>query len=165
MTKEEVKRSETVEIQPMPPSATTLETVGGTSCVAGMPCTILYEFAENQLASAGYVITSRHTNANNYLDDYETVKGVLREKYGTPLRDETTWDNPLYRDDPSHYGFAVSIGHLSKGAFWETPTTRVGVFIKGDNYDITIVVMYRSLALQNLVEAEKAKKAKAANPF
>jgi hypothetical protein len=44
--------------------------------------------------SAGYTISGkiegsvpikRHTNDNNYLDDYEAVKAIMREKYGTPI--------------------------------------------------------------------------------
>lgn len=172
MTAEEVKHSETVELQAAERSETGVDILLGTSSVAEMPCAIIYEFAENKLVSANYEIlgkipgavpTKRHTADNKYLDDYETIKGILSEKYGTPLGDETTWRNPLYRDDPSQYGFAVSLGHLSKLAVWQTPTTRVAEVISGDNYDITIVVRYQSLALLDL--AEKARKAKAKSPF
>jgi hypothetical protein len=170
MSKEDVKRSETVELENVKQPETALEVLHGTSAVSGMPCMILYQFAENQLVAASYVIAGktsgrvqmkRHTNDNDFLEDYETVKGVLAEKYGSPLRDETTWRNPLYRADPSHYGFAVSMGHLTKLAGWETPRTRLGLIISGDNFEITIVVSYQSLGLLDL--AEKAKKTK--SPF
>jgi hypothetical protein len=128
-----------------------------------MPCIVTYEFVENQLDGAGYYISGkRHTNENSYLDDYETIKALLLEKYGDPISDTTDWKNPLYRSDPSHYGFAVSVGHLSRSALWSTPRTRLGVTITGDNYEVAITVFYQSVAL--LDAAEKAK-AKAKNPF
>jgi len=170
MSKDEVKQSETVELRTADRSETTLETLVGTGSVAGMPCIIFYEFAEDQLVSASYVIAGktaaglkRHTSDNSYLEDYETLKGILREKYGTPLNDETTWRNPLYRDSPARYGLAVSLGHLQESVAWLTPTTRLGAVISGDNYDIGIVVLYQSLGLSDL--AEKARKAKVASQF
>lgn len=94
MSKEEVRRSETLELQAVTVPDTAIEILAGTSSVAGMPCAIVYTIAEDQLVSAGYTISGkiegsvpikRHTNDNNYLDDYEAVKAIMREKYGTPI--------------------------------------------------------------------------------
>jgi hypothetical protein len=93
MSKDQVKGSETVELQAMAVDKNGPDVLGGTSSVDGMPCMILYQFADNQLVSAAYQIPGktlgtlsrkRHTNDNVYLDDFETIRRHVATSMGNP---------------------------------------------------------------------------------
>jgi len=107
-----------------------------------------YSFLEDKLHNAGYAIAEKHTNRNFYIDDYKKLKEILIKKYGKPLTDRTTWDSDLYKDDRSEWGFAVSLGHLSYGATWETSTSHISLGLNGDNYKINLLLEYDSKELE-----------------
>ena len=107
-----------------------------------------YSFLKDKLYNTGYVIAEKHTNRNLYIDDYKKLKETLIKKYGKPLTDRTTWDNDLYKGDRSEWGFAVSLGHLSYGATWETSTTYITLGLNGDNYKISLLIAYDSKELE-----------------
>jgi hypothetical protein len=121
-------------------------------------CAILYYLIDDKLVQAAYRITEKHTNENGYLEDYSELQQSLADKYGKPAQDRTVWKNDLYRDDPSHYGMAVSVGHLVKGTTWLTDRSEIMLALWGDNFDITLLIQYKSRALGHLIdEADKAK--------
>jgi len=71
-----------------------------------------------------------------------------------------TWDNDLYKDDRSEWGFAVGLGHLSYGCIWETSNTYITLGLNGDNYKINLVVSYDSRKLKNWADKIKSEKNK-----
>jgi len=99
-----------------------------------------YSFLKDKLHNAGYAIAEKHTNRNLYIDDYKKLKELLIKQYGRPLTDRTTWDR-------SEWGFAVSLGHLSYGATWETSATYITLGLNGDNYKINLLLAYDSKEL------------------
>jgi len=119
-----------------------------------------YSFLQDKLYNTGYVFVGKHTNENLYIDDYENLKEILTEKYGKPKSDRTTWHNDLYKSDRSEWGFAVSLGHLSYGAIWETPKTYITLVLNGDNYKINLLIAYNSVELDEWVDKIKEEKAK-----
>lgn len=133
------------------------------SKVAGLDCMIGYVFADDKLVRGRYVFILQHTNKNDFIDDYKSIKETISEKYGTPKQDETVWKNLLYADDIEKYGFAVSMGHLYYYAAWETPTTEIDLELSGDNFEIKLLVEYTSIKLKSL--AERAKKNKKSSDF
>jgi len=106
-----------------------------------------YSFLKDKLHNAGYAFAEKHTNRNLYIDDYKKLKELLIKQYGKPLTDRTTWDSDLYKDDRSEWGFAVSLGHLSYGATWETSATYITLGLNGDNYKINLLLAYDSKEL------------------
>ena len=68
-----------------------------TERVAGMPAHIFYMFDQNKLVGGGYVFNEKHSNNNNYVDDYLKVKLILEEKYGKPDTDEKEWKGDRLR--------------------------------------------------------------------
>jgi len=106
-----------------------------------------YSFLKDKLHNAGYAFAEKHTNRNLYIDDYKKLKELLIKQYGKPLTDRTTWDSDLYKDDISEWGFAVSLGHLSYGATWETSATYITLGLNGDNYKINLLLAYDSKEL------------------
>ncbi len=112
--------------------------------IAEMDCNILYVFVTDKLVQADYIITEKHSNENRYIEDFDRLKKILVEKYGGSS-DRDVWSSDLYRDDPTHYGIAVSDGHLSKAARWHTVSTIVTLMLFGDNGKITLSIDYESV--------------------
>jgi hypothetical protein len=124
--------------------------------IANLKCALLYTFVTDKLISAMYMVTEQHSNDNLYIADFEKLKKILTEKYGSPF-EKDIWSQDLYRNDPSHYGMAISVGHLTKGARWSTGRTVVGLILRGDNFKISLAVSYQSSELGHL-ETEIQKK-------
>jgi hypothetical protein len=121
--------------------------LGYRSTVLNKDASILYEFRNNKLFSLYYEFKIKHTNKNDYIDDYNDVKTALIEKYGRPSEDKIVWKNDLYRDDVQHFGMAVSLGHLVYKANWQVNNNRTDVSTRlyGDNYKIYLFILYASI--------------------
>lgn len=127
------------------------EKAGDLDCILG------YYFAENQLVEGRYVFTEKHFNKNLFIHDFKKVKEQLIEKYGIPKEDNTIWRNDLYKDDPSDWGTAVSIGHLAFETTWKLPETKITLQCYGDNFEVEHRLSYIS---ENNKHKELVKKAK-----
>jgi len=125
--------------------------------VASLSCGAVYTFVDGKLAYGGYVFSVQHSNRNGYIDDYEKIKGLLSQKYGTPAMDRTVWLNDLYKDDKDDWGMAIAVGHLTYYTSWNLPHTTVLQALKGDNYEITHLIRYSSTELAEATEAADRK--------
>lgn len=143
MSQEEVIRSESGK-----PVGRTSEVLKYKSSLDNKDCSIFYKFQNNRLMTGLYAFDIWHTNQNNYILDYGRLKELLIKKYGTPLDDEVIWSNDLFKNDHQLYGMAVAMGHLAFVARWETPTTEVGLMLTGENYEITLAIIYESKDLK-----------------
>ena len=123
--------------------------------ISGIDAYILYFFVQDRLVRAKYIFVDKHTNKNDFIADYKTLKRVLTEKYGSPYDDNVVWKNDLYKGDTSEWGFAVSLGQLAYVEKWETPETTIYHLLYGENYEISHVVEYSSKALEDLEESKK----------
>lgn len=117
----------------------------------------IYYFLEDKLYTAGYMSTEEYSNKNDYILDYEEIKEILIKKYGEPNnkklmalhgRKEIDWKDNLYRDDKNNWGLAISIGNLSYGLIWETPTTDIELILDGNNYEVNLRIRYISKELK-----------------
>jgi hypothetical protein len=128
--------------------------------ISGKDFACIYTFLEDKLYNSGYFFTGEHTNKNLYIDDYEELKETLTKKYDKPKTDISgLWKNDLYKDDKSHWGRAISVGHLIYGASWETPTTEINLMLSGDNFKIKLILAYDSKELKEWVKQTKEKEA------
>jgi hypothetical protein len=125
--------------------------------VASLKTYVAYMFTGDQLTRGSYQLLTKHSQQNDYIDDFERLKKLLVEKYGKPNKDIVNWKDSLYKDDPQKYGFAVSLGHLVYGATWETPETNIMVMLSGDNYKINLEVNYFGAKLMP-VDSEESKR-------
>ena len=93
----------------------------GYKCIAG------YMFIKGKLAACTYLLSSiEHKNLNDYIYDYWIFRKILTKRYGeTPYSrtGDQFWRNYLYKNNPSSWGKAVSLGHLQYRVLWETPFT------------------------------------------
>ena len=129
----------------------------------------IYYFLEDKLYTAGYMSTEEYTNKNDYIRDYKEIKEILTKKYGEPDkkkllslhdREEVCWENDLYKDDESEWGFAISIGDLSYGSIWETSTTGIELILDGNNYEVNLRIRYTSKELKEWTDKILEEKAK-----
>lgn len=118
---------------------------------------VVYIFAGNKLTRAKYIITETHSNKNDYISDYNTLKSLLQKKYGTPVEEEKYWKDDLYKDDYSDWGFAVSLGHLIYYSTFKNENTDVTIMLSGENYEIDNVIEYTSKSLGNVEQELRAK--------
>ena len=91
-----------------------------------------------------------HSNKNDYITDYRTIKKTLTQKYNVPILDEEIWKNDLYKDDPQNWGKAISLGHHNQWAKWETPDTKILLGLKGDNSEVFLSAIYKSLSFAEM---------------
>lgn len=126
--------------------------------VAGFPCMVGYIFEDNKLVMARYLFNEEHTNKNDFIYDFKKLVNLLSKKYGEPDWNSPEWKNRLYQDDPSDYGFAVSIGHLVYSAGWLKDRTDISVILTGENYDITFLLQYASTKYRRLREENDMKR-------
>jgi len=122
----------------------------------GIDCSVGFIFIKNKLYKGVYLFsepTNSHSNKTDYLNDYDTIKGKLIEKYGNPKTDETIWKDDLYKDQQSDWGMAISIGHLAKYCEWEKPGSLITLQIFGDNYELSLKLDYEHPEYKKLKEA------------
>lgn len=125
--------------------------------VANLESLIFYYFTNDSLYQSVYKITEKHTNANEYISDFKTLKDLLTEKYGEPKHDKTVWKSSLYKDNVNHYGLAVSSGHLVYAAKWQTESTDIQLILGGDNFECSLAIFYDSRKYKNMIEKEEKK--------
>lgn len=113
--------------------------------ISGVDGFLAFDFHEGKLVRVFFISNERYTNDNAHLSDFDTLAGLLEKKYGAPGIDNITWDNDLYRDDPSSYGMAVSVGHLKINKGWDQGNTRVGLLLSGQNFKVSLSLVYMDL--------------------
>lgn len=152
MTMEEVKQNENLElIREEEKDLTYITSIGGIDCL------LFYSFVDDQLYNAMYWMIEEHATKNRYLDDYQRLRKMLIQKYGTPIMDDEIWGRSLYKDEPDRKGFAISIGDLTMLAEWETENTEVSIMLWGDNYEIKHAISYESKEYGAKAEDQKTQ--------
>lgn len=127
--------------------------------ISGLSCSAVYFYAENRLVRARYFFTEKHSNENDYTDDYSSIKRLLTAKYGESDDTDQIWKNDLYKDDYSHWGMAVATGKMYYYSNWETDDTTVSLQLFGDNFAITHQIDYVSREFGFLEEQARLKEA------
>ena len=148
MTKEEVIENET-EIEVILDEGNELY---AETTVDGDDFTIAYFFNENKLEQVLLISKEEHSNRNLYIDDYNNLKELFIQKYGTPKQDKEVWKNDLYKNRPDDWGDAIAYGHLGMFSQWFTDTTEVGVMLRGDNYEINLSIIYRDINYEEEID-------------
>jgi len=126
--------------------------------ISGIETIIGYLFTEGKLTTGRYLVTEEHSNKNDYISDYNTLKDLLEKKYGKPKKDKKIWKNDLYQDDYSQWGFAVSLGHLLYYSTWETDNSEISIILSGENYEIQLMIEFESVELKEFKKKANEKK-------
>ena len=126
--------------------------------LAGIRMYIVYEFRNRRLIEGSYHNQSRHADRNEFIRDHEILKELLQKKYGGPDLDRAIWTNNTYRADASQWGKALSLGHLSYVAEWETHNTKISALLWAKDSDIHHVVKYTEKRSEEKERKEQEKR-------
>jgi len=125
--------------------------------IASMKADYGYIFLDDVLVRAYYIFSETHLNSNEFINDYNRLKKILTRKYGSPIKSGSYWHKDLYKNNPQHYGMAVSVGHLVFQSDWVTDRTLIRLTLKGDNFNINSGVVYTSKLHKELIDKAKEK--------
>ena len=114
----------------------------------GMDVLLAYYFCDDGLYSVRYILNEDHSVDSLYIDDYNTFKQALTNKYGEPMLDNEKWtsDNKksFYADDK---GRALNYGYLSYYTCYITERVIVEMDMSADNYEVSTLINYTSLTV------------------
>ena len=108
----------------------------------GYNCTVVYDFVNDKLAMAKFIIRQPHVDPALYYKDYDELKKYLTPLYGVIVSDQCDFKNEMYRHDKSKWGFAVSLGFLTCKTVWRNKRTQITLAISGGNHQIATNLEY-----------------------
>lgn len=149
---EAVKNAEKAELLTEDPDYLAYKTT-----VAGLSAMFFFRFVDGRLVTGSYKIDEPHANNNAFLNDFESLKKLLQTKYGPASSSDVFWNNDLYQDNYAEWGMAISCGHVSFFDVWEDKETHLELQLTGDNYEVSLRLLYRSEALKCLADAHREK--------
>lgn len=120
--------------------------------VNGLKCCLIYVFKKNVLVEASYLVEERFVDDNRYLEEYNSLKGLLAKKYGAPLADQVKWKDDHYKNNPYMWGFAVGDGDLVMSAMWETDRTKLSLVLEGKDFEESLMIVYSAKGLEDLID-------------
>lgn len=146
MTKDQVKATEEEK-----PIHETEDLIIYEDTLMGYDVSYAYIFANSNylLNRSAYTFKIVHTNDNDYINDFEDIKEKVADKYGKPMEDNIIWKTSTFKDYPDNYGMAVGMGHLLYKTVWESEDTNIMLLLQGDNYEITLQLIYWSKEFGN----------------
>lgn len=111
--------------------------------LAGLPATLVYHFAGDGLAEVVVFNRSRHDDRTRYIDDFERLANDLRARYGQPRLEDMRWRNRLFAERPERWGDAISAGHLTFLARWDTADAAILMALRGERYQVVHELVFR----------------------
>lgn len=152
MTISEVAKAETLKLEMK---------IGGklkySHNLTGIDFTLIYEFKEERFYKAIYTSKEIYLDKNDYIKDYNSLKGLLIKKYGTPKETQTKWSSEQNKADP---GKALSAGQVRYNASWKTDRTNIDILLKGFNQKCYFTITYEALDTKwNTMDKEKEQQA------
>ena len=115
--------------------------------VAGKEAILAYYFSDDEgLFTTKYILTTRHSNENLYIDDYNDIVDALTKKYGSPDINTDIWSDNSKKDYySSRKGDALSYGYLTYYTLWtELPKTSIVMIMSADNYEVSTSIEFGS---------------------
>ena len=106
----------------------------------GMDVLLAYYFCDDGLYSVRYILNEDHSVDSLYIDDYNTFKQALTNKYGEPLLDNEKWTS-------DSKGRALNYGYLSYYTCYITERVIVEMDMSADNYEVSTLINYTSLTV------------------
>lgn len=110
--------------------------------VSGLDALAFLNFVNGKLSSVTYIFTTKHTDDNLYINNFDSVDTALQQKYGKANQHGVYWRNDLYKDDRAHWGLAIATGQMYMDSSWETDDTEISHRLVGDNFNVTHGVRY-----------------------
>ena len=155
MTKEEVKKSETLELlNELKLEAAEVQSYGFDKTIIYYDETakaqIHYAFLNDRLTSVLKLFVGQYEDKTLYIETYEMYKVILTKKYGSTIDDEEIWRNDINK---GKYASALDAGDLVFHASWENTRTRIDLCLS-KNYNanrVNLMVIYGSRNVVHIV--------------
>ena len=114
MSKEQVMEAEELPLNLITNESEALKrlaTLEGEAKLDDLPCLLKYNFVDDKLAVAMYVVRETHGDHAKYLEDYEKIERMLERQYGPAVPGPATFRSVQepHRGDP---GAALAAGGL-----------------------------------------------------
>lgn len=139
MTMDEVSKAETLKLD---------SKIGGqlkyTAVIDNIDFTLLYTFKEERLYKAVYTCKETYLNGNDYIADYNTLKGKLEKKYGAPKTTDKVWKSEQYKDDEADLGKAIGEGKLYYHTRWQNDRSTIDLKLIGSNFKCQLDITYEA---------------------
>jgi hypothetical protein len=119
---------------------------------------ILYSFFEGELYRASYMVNV--SDNLGMFTEYDNLKTMLSEKYGSPIEDRKLWEGVLFKNSPESWDTAVATDKLRLITTWETDNTEIAMLLYGDGLYPLLTIEYRSVALYPKYEKFQAAQTK-----
>ena len=143
MSHEEVMASED-----MSPTSNRTEVITYRGDFDGMMALIGYNFENEKLVRAGYLMMDSYEDPNYFIDDFERIKQKLIAKYGKPTSDQLLWkEGEAVEDDTSKFGEEVCSGKLFYLTTWETAKTLIKLRLDGQDGKCQLGIQFESIDL------------------
>ena len=144
--------------------------------LGGLPCRLVYIFANDRLVRAKYVFDPEHSDPNEFIRDFRTIEPGLRDKYGKPVSERAFWSDDLYQDEPKSYleqdrassvdilpsdrfvGLSIAQGFLKLYRQWRGDRTKISHGLTGENDHITHQIEFLSVQLEKFESDVRASK-------
>ena len=131
---------EVIESEGKAPELQDEETVAYSSIDVGtIKASLFYTFEAGKLIEGSYILEDSHTNALNYIDDYNSMKELYIEKYGSPKSDDEKWSDDTFSDD---LAYSLMFGYVEYFTLFSEDDTNIIFHMSGDNGDISFAIMY-----------------------
>lgn len=90
-------------------------------------------FDDDKVSWLYYMANDKYVKNVNFIENYRKMKELLIQTYGTPIYDKVTWVNDTYKNDTEKGELALSEGHVSYSAGWETSYMSIILNVKNDD--------------------------------
>jgi hypothetical protein len=152
-TREEVKNIEKSELVTDQPDKMIYK-----SNIIDHECNLYYYFSlNNKLMRSAYMFTNDYEDYNSYVDDYDKIKAFLISKYGPAATDKQIWKTlSNFKSERIAWGQALASGDLLFETSWETPTTKIKLYLGMNKNKILFSLGYTSKSMQ--AEANELRK-------
>jgi len=113
--------------------------------VVGLDAQLGYFFSDGSLNQAAYIFSQSHSIDSLYIEDYETIKNALEEKYGEALIDLESWkDDSMKGYLSDRKGYALKNGYLQYVTCWTLDKTSILMIMSATDNEITTMVSFES---------------------
>ena len=121
--------------------------------VGGIETTIAYIFLENKFNSGFYFFDdTSYKSATDRYKDFKKVSSLLNDKY--EMKENNTWHNDSYKDDPNSYDHALSMGYVDFGEKYSTDKITINHSVSKSEGKITHLVGYISPSMFEFANAK-----------
>lgn len=120
--------------------------LGGETSIGGLKSYCYYYFnSNNKLYQGIYYLIPGFTSGGAYISGYNTLKSMLCEKYGEPIRDEIIPYEKQSLIDHAGSSKALEFGYVVYEAEWNTEDTNILISLGAQDYEEIFVIGYTDI--------------------